>query len=490
MVSPLRLYNTRTRGVDEVCPQEPGALGIYVCGLTIYDLAHVGHARAMVVFDALVRYLRHRGWSVRFVRNFTDVDDKIIRRAHERGEAWDALAQNYIDAFHEDARALGLMDPDVEPRVTEHIQPILDLIGELVDKGHAYPAEGSVWFDVASWPDYGRLSNQKVDELRSPEEQAGKRSPADFALWKAAKEGEPSWDSPWGPGRPGWHIECSAMAREHLGKTLDIHGGGLDLVFPHHENEVAQSEAAHGCRFAEVWMHNGLLTMTGGEKMGKSLGNATNIRDALQAFPAEALRLYYLHHHYRSPLPWSSEALPEALAQLARLYDAREVAESLQGNEDPDRVAKDLGADAQAVLDLGRAFPDALHHALDNDFNTAQALAHALELARAINRFGNHKKARKRGRPLVQPALDAFDLLARALGLLAMDTASFQEEVKTKRLSALNLSRDDVDAKLQARAQARADKDWATSDALRAELETSGVLVMDTPDGQEWRLKL
>ena len=487
--APFRIYNTLSRSVEDFVPQTPGKVGLYVCGMTVYDRAHVGHARAFVVFDGFVRYLRHRGWDVTFVRNFTDIDDKIIRRGNELGEDPAALAQRYIDAFLEDVEALGLTHPDHQPRVSESIQAIQDFIAALVEKGNAYESEGSVWFAVKTFPQYGQLSGQKVDELRSPDEVPGKRHPADFALWKATRPGEPAWESPWGPGRPGWHIECSAMSNGELGKTLDIHGGGLDLVFPHHENEIAQSEAAHGVQYSRYWMHNGLLTMTGGQKMGKSLGNAFNVQGALEQFPAEALRIYYLQNKYRSPLPWSIDALPEALANLSRLYDAREAAEAMGGQGDADRIAREMGEAAQEVLALGRGFTERFYGSLDEDFNTAEAMAHVYALARAVNRFAEHKKARKRGGPVVAPALAAFALLADALGLVASPVADFHEEVKTKRLAALGLDREAVEAKLAERAQARTDKDWARSDAIRAELEQAGIAVMDTAEGVQWRVR-
>ena len=488
MAEPFRIYNTLSRTVEDFVPQTPGHVGLYVCGMTVYDRSHVGHARAMVVFDAFVRYLRHRGWDVNFVRNFTDVDDKIIRRANELGEDPVGLAARFIDIFHEDMDALGLVRPDHEPRVSRCIDDIHDVIGKLVDTGHAYVSEGTVWYAVRTFDQYGKLSGQKVDELRSPDEAGGKRDPADFALWKCARPGEPSWESPWGPGRPGWHIECSAMSCKHLGATLDIHGGGLDLVFPHHENEIAQSEAANSAPYARYWMHNGLLTMASGQKMGKSLGNVINIDVALEEFPAEALRLYYLQNKYRSPLPWSSDALPEALGMLSRLYDAREAAEAMGGQGDADRIALEMGEAAGEVLRQGKAFEERFHGARDEDFNTGGALAAAFELARAVNRFAEHKKARKRGGPVVAPALAAFQLLADALGLLARPVLDFHAEVRVKRLKALGMDEAAVEAKLAERAEARANKDWARSDALRDELEGRGIVVMDTPSGVQWRV--
>ncbi len=491
MASPFRLSNTLSRSIEEFRPLEAGKVRLYVCGMTVYDDAHVGHARAMVTFDMVTRYLRHRGWDVTFVRNYTDVDDKIIRRANERGEDALALAERFIHSFVDDCLGLGLLRPTYEPRVTQSIPEIRELIQALIDRGHAYESEGSVWFSVETFPEYGKLSGQKVDELRSGDPDPGKRAAADFALWKAAKPGEPAWESAWGPGRPGWHIECSAMAAKHLGEELDIHGGGLDLVFPHHENEIAQSECGHDHQpYARYWMHNGLLTMSGGQKMGKSLNNVFNIKDALKLFPAEALRLYYLQVHYRSPLPWSIDALPDALALLARLYEAREVASQMEGDEPVDRVVRELGADARTVIELSESFEERFHAAMDDDFNTAKALGYALELARAVNRFGNHKKAKKRGGPVAKKALEAFDVMRDGLGLLAMTPGEFIDEVKAKRLPTLGLTREEVDAKLEARLAARASKDWAKADAIRGELEEKGIAVMDRADGVDWRVRL
>ena len=490
MAIPFQLYNTRTRKLEDFQPLEPGKIRLYVCGMTVYDHAHVGHGRAMVVFDTFVRYLRYRGWQVHFVRNFTDVDDKIIMRAAQRGIEPMTLAEQYIQAFREDTHNLGLMVPDEEPRVSTSIQEIIDMINILIQKGHAYVSNGSVWFSVPSHAHYGALSGQKVDELRSADVGEGKAHKADFALWKAAKEGEPSWEAPFGAGRPGWHIECSAMAKTCLGEEIDIHGGGLDLVFPHHENEVSQSECSSGKRFANFWMHNGLLTMTGGQKMGKSLGNVINIRDAIESYPAEAIRLYLLQNHYRSPLPWSQTALNEALSMLVRLYEAKENALLLKGAEKPDQLAASMGEDAQALWTLSQDYEDKLHGALDKDFNTAIALSHTFELARAINRFCAHKKAKKRGGPLVAKALQGFAILEKALGLLGADPHAFQEEIKRKRSQAMGLDIQEIEALLSLRTQARHDKNWAESDRIRQVLSDKGVVVMDTLEGVMWRLAL
>lgn len=491
MPASFRIYNTLTRTVEPFEPLREGKVGLYVCGMTVYDHAHVGHARAMVVFDAFVRTLRHRGWDVHFVRNFTDVDDKIIARAAQTGETPMELAERFIRLFKEDAEALGLVEPNSEPRVSTSITDILDLIQTLFDRGHAYASEGNVWFKVDTFPEYGALSGQDVDQLRNPDTMPGKASPADFALWKAAKAGEPAWDSPWGPGRPGWHIECSAMAGCELGATFDIHGGGLDLVFPHHENEIAQSVCGNQEHYARYWMHNGLLTLQSGGKMSKSdKGSVFRICDAVQAFPGEAIKLYLLQNHYRSPLLWEDDSLPDALAKLSRLYEAREAAEAMGGEEDADVVAEQLGKDAQTVLELGRAFEARYYECMDEDFRCSQALGMTFELARAINRFAGHKKARRRGGPVVAPALAGLALLPQTLGVLGMSVSDFQEEVKAKRSRAMGIDPAEVDALLVARKEAREAKDWAQADTIRDQLTALGVVVMDSAEGVVWRIRL
>lgn len=490
MAAPFKIYNTRSRKLENFEPIEPGKIRLYACGNTVYDHCHIGHARGMILFDTFVRYLRHRGWNVDFVRNFTDVDDKIINRANEIGEDPIALSARFIDEYHADADAMGLDRPDQEPKVSESMDGIRALIERLLDKGHAYESEGSVWFDVASYPKYGQLSGQKVEELRSADEVPGKRNPADFALWKAVKPGEPAWPSPWGEGRPGWHIECSAMAKATLGDTIDIHGGGIDLAFPHHENEIAQSVCGNEADYARVWMHHGLLTMSSGQKMGKSFGNVINVKVALETFPAETLRLYYLQNQYRSPLPWGDEVLPEALGMLSRLYEAREVAEAMEGEESAANVAKSMGKEAQTVLELGENFPESFYAAMDQDFNTAKAIALLMELARAINRFGNVKKSKKRGGPVVAPALAAFSLAADAMGLMRMSTSEFVTEVKAKRLAAMGIDSAEIEKLIEDRGKARADKDWSRADEIREELEAKSILVMDSADGVQWRVKL
>jgi cysteinyl-tRNA synthetase len=494
MSAPIRLYNTLSRSMEPLVTRTPGEVGLYVCGMTTYDYSHIGHARAMMAFDVVVRHLRHRGYAVTFVRNHTDVDDKIIRRAHEKGVDPLALSAHFIDALEEDLVGLGMVKPTATPKVSETIPEILDLIGSLIARGHAYRADnGDVYFAVDSFAEYGKLSGKKVEDLRAGERvavEAAKRNPGDFALWKAHPEGsdEPFWESPWGKGRPGWHIECSAMSRRYLGDQFDIHGGGIDLVFPHHENEIAQSECGTGhAPMARYWLHNGHLTLES-EKMSKSLGNIVRIRDVLAQVPAEALRLLYVETHYRSPLPYSTERLANCLGPLDRIYTAKETA--IEVSKGADVPLEQLGEAAREVHALATAFPERFDAAMDDDFNTAQALAAFFDLVRAINRFGNDRRARARGARAMKPALAAFDLVAEVLGVGGMEPAAFFDEMKRKRLAAAGQSVDEIDGLVAQRAAARAAKDWARADALRNELDQKGILVMDGPEGSTWRMRV
>jgi cysteinyl-tRNA synthetase len=473
---------------------------MYVCGMTVYDYCHIGHARAMITFDVIHRHLRHRGYDVVFVRNYTDVDDKIIRKAAQEGVPALELSARFIDALNEDLAGLGLLPPTLQPKVSEHIPEILALIGRILEKGHGYVVDGDVFFAVESYPWYGQLSGRSLDDLRSGDRidvDPRKRSPADFALWKSAQPGEPSWESPWGPGRPGWHIECSAMSSKYLGDTFDIHGGGSDLVFPHHENEIAQSEAACGQHpFVRYWMHNGMVTLAE-EKMSKSLGNIVRIRDILREIPGEALKLLYLGNaHYRSPVPYSTEALAEALVSLDRLYQAREAADegaarAASGSvTSPADAARDFGEPGRDLLACASGFGDALDQAMDDDFSTPQAIAHLFDLVRHTNRFAALPKARTRGAALLAQARDAFALTAKVLGIGMSRPADFFEEMKAKRLKAMKLDRAWVEGRLEARAEARRARDWARADAIRGELDEHGILVMDGVEGSTWRVRV
>ena len=483
----MQIYNTLGRQKEEFIPVRPGKVHMYVCGITAYDYCHIGHARSALVFDALVRHLRHLGLEVTFVRNFTDVDDKIINRANKEGRDWQEVAQTYIDAFHEDMDRLGVLRADLEPRATEYIPQIQELCAKLIAEGTAYATpSGDVYFRVRSYPPYGKLSGRSLDELLSgarvaPGEE--KEDPLDFALWKAAKPGEPSWDSPWGKGRPGWHIECSAMSSPYL--PLDIHGGGQDLVFPHHENEIAQSEAVCRCELARYWVHNGFVQVNA-EKMSKSLGNFKTIRDILGSYLPETLRFFLLGKHYRSPIDFTAEGMDEAEKAQHRVYsslmEARKALERASWKKTP--LPAELSAEWAAL-------PQAFEAALDDDLNTAQALGQIFSQVRIVNRLLEEKnlRAAESTRDLLE------DFLARArdwdaqLGLFGRDPAEFLTELRAMRAARKNLDMDRVEDLLRQRREARMQKDFTRSDAMRRELLDLGVSVRDTPEGQAWDLE-
>ncbi|WP_324778960.1 cysteine--tRNA ligase [Thiobacillus sedimenti] len=452
----LHITNSLTRTKEEFVPLTPGVVRMYVCGMTVYDLCHLGHARVFVVFDMVARWLRASGYRVDYVRNITDIDDKIIRRAHENGETPAALTERFIAAMHEDERALGVLPPDHEPRATRYVAQMLAMIGQLIANGLAYPApNGDVYYSVRGFPQYGRLSGKSLDELRAGERvevDPNKRDPMDFVLWKAAKPGEPAWESPWGPGRPGWHIECSAMSAELLGRHFDIHGGGQDLQFPHHENEIAQSEGAHGCTFVNYWLHNGFVRVDN-EKMSKSLGNFFTIREVLEKYDPEVVRFFILRAHYRSPLNYSDAHLDDAKVALTRLYTALKGVPATGAAPDWDQPA------AQRF----RA-------AMDDDFNTPEALAVLFELAGEANR----------GDAGAAPALRS---LGGVLGLLQRDAAEFLQGGS----AAGGLSEAEIEALIAARQAARKAKDFAESDRIRDALTAAGIVLEDGPGGTTWR---
>jgi cysteinyl-tRNA synthetase len=518
VVSQLRVYNTLSRSVEDFVPAEPGKVRIYVCGMTTYDYCHIGHARAMLTFDMVVRWLRASGHEVTYVRNHTDVDDKIIETALKLGEDPLQLSARFVRYLEEDLARLGLLEPDHSPKVSETIPEIVEMTRRIVENGHAYEAEGDVYFSVESFPSYGALSGKRIEENRATEAaEAGarrrnlgdfadrKRHPGDFALWKGAKEGEISWPSPWGAGRPGWHIECSAMSIKHLGERFDIHGGGIDLIFPHHENEIAQSECATGhAPFARYWLHNGHLTFAmvhrdadSGEeveaevKMSKSLGNVVRIRDLLDQVPAEALRMLYLDAHYRSPLPYSATRLAECFVAMDRLYTARQVVEDmalLAPAGAPQDLIRDIGEPARELHEVAQAFPGALAEALNDDFNSARGVAALFELVRAINRYAANAKWKKRGAVLAGPALAAFELSGRAMGIGGMRSEAWFKQVREQRLRAIGRTEADVQALVDARTAAREARQWAEADRLRDELVGLGVIIMDGAGGTAWRM--
>jgi cysteinyl-tRNA synthetase len=458
----LKIYNSLTRQKEEFKPIRPGQVGMYVCGVTIYDLCHIGHGRTFVGFDVVVRYLRYLGYNVTFVRNITDVDDKIIKRAAENQESCEALTERLIGEMHADFDALNLQRPDIEPRATLHIDEIIALVEQLLANGNAYVADnGDVLFAIDSFAEYGRLSGQDLEQLQAGARvsvEEAKRNPLDFVLWKMSKPGEPTWESPWGPGRPGWHIECSAMNSKHLGNHFDIHGGGSDLMFPHHENEIAQSCCAHHTQYVNTWMHTGMV-MVDREKMSKSLGNFFTIRDVLKVYDAETVRYFLMSGHYRSQLNYSDENLNQGRAALERLYTA------LRG----------LPVVAAAG---GESFVDRFRAAMDDDFNTPEAYSVLFDLAREVNRLKSEGAAEA-------PSLAArLRELGGVLGLLEQDPqAFFQGGAETDSEVA------EIEALIKARNDARAAKDWPAADAARNRLTEMGIVLEDGAQGTSWRRK-
>ena len=472
----LRIYNTLTRKKEEFVPLTPGRVGIYVCGVTVYDFSHVGHARSALAFDMIRRYLLFRGYQVKFVRNFTDVDDKIIQRAQREGVTAQEVSERYVAAEREDMAAIGVMAPDVYSKATDHIPQMVALIERLVAKGLAYPVEGDVYFEVARFPAYGRLSGKNIDELVSGarvEVDERKRDPRDFALWKGAKPGEPAWPSPWGPGRPGWHIECSAMAIQYLGETLDLHGGGEDLIFPHHECEIAQAEGATGKPFVRYWMHNGLLNL-GAEKMSKSLGNTLTIRELVKRHDPDAMRLYLLGAHYRHPLDFAEERIAESARGLARLRGLVTEAERMAARGTPAP-----GPDGGLLEDVA-AHRARFEAAMDDDFNAPQAIGVLFDLARVLHGAREQVAQGTAGAGAFLLGVGELVVLARVLGLLE---GTRREAVVDPQLKAR------IESLVYLRQEARRQRDFGEADRLRDELARLGVVIEDTRDGTTWKLQ-
>ncbi len=464
----LKIFNTLGGEKEDFVPLTPGQARMYVCGVTVYDSAHLGHCRFLITFDVIYRYLRALGLNVTYVRNFTDVDDKIIRRANGEGVSCETITARYIDEFHRDSEALGLLAPTIEPRATRHIAEIVAIIEELEAKGLAYRVEGDVYYSVAGFADYGKLSQKNIDELEAGarvEVDERKRSALDFALWKSSKPGEPTWESPWGPGRPGWHIECSAMSTKYLGQPFDIHGGGRDLIFPHHENEIAQSEGAFGRPLARYWLHNGFLNINQ-EKMSKSLGNFFTIREILEEFDAAALRHYFLASHYRSPMDFSKDGLSEAARATERIY---ETIERLAKSKISLRAAPD-----PALL-------DAFRREMDDDFNTPRALALVFEELRALNRLLDGKKHAG-----LENRAAALRAMCDTLGLLR---DGYAERKKQRFLKKGRVTAARIEELIALRNQARAEKNWQEADRIRDALSRDGIVLEDTPAGSVWKVK-
>jgi len=485
-----RIYDTREGKKVELELREPGKVGMYACGVTVYDLCHVGHARTLVAYDVIVRHLRQRGLQVRLVRNITDVDDKIIRKGHAEGRTAAEVASVYADAMAADLAALGIAPPDVEPRATEHIAEVIEVVKRLEERGLAYAAEGDVYYSVAGFPGYGGLSGQSIDDLQAGariEVGEHKRSPLDFALWKGAKPGEPSWPSPWGPGRPGWHIECSAMSHRYLGDAFDIHLGGSDLIFPHHENEIAQSEGAYGS-FARYWMHSGMVNF-GGEKMSKSLGNVVTIRRVAETHDLEALRLLLISVHYRSPVNFTitrdsdgQAAYPDLDEAEARLDYFYRTLERVDGFLPPSSAPPANPAPSDLATKVAEA--------MDDDFNTAAAIGHLYDAFVLANKLLDDAKAMPK--PQRQQTLAAIARDARSvgatLGIMRRVPAEFLLARRDRLCLRRKIDRAEVDAQIAARTAARAAKDFKRADEIRAGLKAASVELMDTPTGTTWRV--
>lgn len=490
----IKLYNTLSGKKEEFIPLKAGKVAMYACGVTVYDYSHLGHARGAVIFDLVQRYFRRRGFDVKYVRNFTDVDDKIINRAREEGITAAQVAQKYIDAYQEDMKRLGVGTPDIEPKATEHIKEMIDVVNGLVAKGHAYVIDGDVYFRVTSFREYGKLSKRNIEDLKAGarvEVDERKTDPLDFALWKSSKPGEPAWDSPWGPGRPGWHIECSAMGFKHLGETFDIHAGGKDLIFPHHENEIAQSEAYSGRKFVNYWIHNGFVNINQ-EKMSKSLGNFFTIRDILDQYDAEIVRLFLLSTHYRSPIDFSDTNLKDARAGLDRFYTMKEgILKFLAGKKAPETKPEKLIETTdrplyEKILNLPKGFEESM----DDDFNTAFAIGLIYDLVRDVNKFlvEADKKNDDAVYSILSSAKSAFDNVGKTLGIFLRDPGEWFRESR-RADSKVMLPVERIEELIHLRNEARARKDWAEADRIRKSLDEAGVELFDRADGTVWKPK-
>ena len=476
----IHIYNSLSKQKERFEPVEPGKVSMYVCGPTVYDSCHIGHARSVVVFDVFVRYFRTKGFDVTYVRNFTDVDDKIIDRANQLGVDSRTVAEKYIKEFHEDMDALNVERATVEPKATEHIQSIIMVIERLLEKGIAYRANNDIYFAVESFKEYGKLSGRRLEDMEAGARvdiDENKRNPFDFALWKSAKPREPAWDSPWGEGRPGWHIECTAMSIEYLGKTFDIHGGGKDLIFPHHENEIAQSEAAFGKTFVKYWVHNGFVNIDK-EKMSKSLGNFQMIKDVLKRHHPEAVRLFLLSNHYRSPVDFTEQAMNEATAGLDKIYTLLE------------RVEGEIG-DARGIQDVSPGeYWDRFCEAMDDDFNTARGIGGLFIAVREINRaldvqkkpFSNEAKTR-----IESGRADILNI-GSLLGIFSESPEVYFEKMKSQVFEKQSIDPVAIDRMINDRDLARKSKDWKKADQIRTDLEKMNIILEDRPEGTVWKI--
>lgn len=488
----LNFYNTLSGKKEEFKPINPPRVGMYVCGITAYDSCHLGHARAAMSFDVVVRYLKYKKFDVTYVRNYTDVDDKIINKANSAGVSCAEISERYIKEYEEDMNALGVKKADIQPKATEHINCMIDTIKLLIDKGFAYEVNGNVFFSVRKFAGYGKLSGKNIEELTSGarvDVDESKKDPLDFALWKRAKPNEPKWSSPWGDGRPGWHIECSAMSSKYLGQPFDIHGGGRDLIFPHHENEIAQAEGARGCEFVRVWLHNGFINIDS-EKMSKSLGNFTTIREVLKQYDPEAVRLFILSNHYRSPIDYTAKAMEEAAGSLDRFYQTVHRLQRVYPGKAADSTPDN--EEGNILKTLLTEFESKFVEAMDDDINTAMVTGLAFELVRSVNRYLDliaEKPTPFCGWVVLQ-FMHVQEILGNVLGVFGTEAEEFFERNKSRVAALRGVDTNEVEKLIEERKLARKAKDFAKSDEIRKILSQKGVEIKDKPDGTtDWKLR-
>lgn len=475
----INIFNTFSGRKEPFRPIKDNSVGLYVCGVTVYDHCHIGHARSAIVFDVILRYLQERGYNVTSVKNFTDIDDKIIKKSTEEGISWREVSEKYIASFYEDMDTLNILRPTYEPRATEHIDDMIRLVEMLLKNGNAYIMDGDVYFSVESFKGYGELSKRSLDEMMAGARvdiNEKKRNPLDFALWKSSKEGEPWWDAPFGRGRPGWHIECSVMSTKYLGNPFDIHGGGKDLIFPHHENERAQTEAATGKRFVNYWIHNGFVNIEK-EKMSKSLGNILLIKDFIREYHPETLRLFFLSNHYRSPVDYNEKSIDDSNSALYRLYHTIERADELERQK---KIEQMVFSEAE---DVKKRF----YEAMDDDFNTALALSCIFELSRILNRLMDTQD--EGSLPFIAYTKSTILHLAHVLGILKDKWQVYDEQEKTRHLTRIGFGLSELNKAIEERAEARKNRDFKKADSIREMLLGKGIILQDTPRGTEWRIK-
>ena len=490
----LRFYNTLANKKEEFRPIEDGKIGMYVCGITAYDMCHIGHARSAVIFDVIFKYFKYKGYNVTYVKNFTDVDDKIIAKANSEGTDISDISERYIKEHNEDMDRIGVARPTIAPKATENIQGMIRLINVLMEKGLAYVVDGDVYYAVDKFKGYGKLSGRDLDDMMAGARidiDEKKKSPFDFILWKSTKEGEPWWDSPWGRGRPGWHIECSVMSQRFLGETFDIHGGGRDLIFPHHENEIAQSEGATGQTFANYWIHNGFIRVNQ-EKMSKSLGNIFNMREAMTMYHPEVLRLFMLQSHYRSPVDFSDESLADARMGMERFYETlKKMKDVLSATGDTsDMSARELSGKDKEVFERVQTLPDRFVEAMDDDFNTARAIGYIFDTVRLINGYMADKEFAPTAESLfvLDDARQNMRSVGKVLGLFLEDPDEYSERDKKREAQKMGLDTDEIDRLIEERREARTAKNWNRADEIRDTLGAKKVVLKDSAGGTTWKI--